>query len=131
MDNLTKSQNPQNNNLQQEESGSDTKISHSPLNLGGPDISQVKEKKPAASPTRKNTPAAAPAATSVNTGGEKITGVKTFFTKLHSGAIDYLDEQINDWLKNNPDLNIKMTNSVTGEVQGKKTEPNIIITIWY
>ena len=29
------------------------------------------------------------------------------------------------------DVSIKRINTVTGEIQGKKTEPNIIITVWY
>jgi len=62
---------------------------------------------------------------------DQITGVKTFFTKLHPGAIEFLDEQITAWLKQNPGITIKHTNTVTGEVQGKKSEPNIIITVWY
>jgi hypothetical protein len=61
----------------------------------------------------------------------RITGVKTFFTKLHPGAMDFLDEQITKWLKENPGVVIKRTNTVTGDIQAKKTEPNIIITIWY
>jgi hypothetical protein len=65
------------------------------------------------------------------TSSERITGVKTFFTKLHAGAITFLEEQINSWLKDNPGVVIKDTNAVTGMLIGKKTEPNIIITIWY
>jgi hypothetical protein len=63
--------------------------------------------------------------------GDRITGCKTFFTKLHPGAIDFLDEQINQWLKDNPGVVIKLTNTTTGEVQGKKTEANILMTVWY
>jgi len=62
---------------------------------------------------------------------DRITGVKTFFTKLHPGALDFQDDQIIDWLKAHPNIRIKMTNTCVGEVQAKKTEPNIIITIWY
>jgi len=58
-------------------------------------------------------------------------GVKTFFTKLHPGAMNFLDEQITKWLKENPHVTVKRTNIVTGQVQAKKTEPNIIITVWY
>ena len=65
------------------------------------------------------------------TSSDQIAGVKTFFTKLHVGAIGFLDEQINSWLGNNPDVKIKRTNATTGIVQGKKNEPNIIITVWY
>ena len=63
--------------------------------------------------------------------GERITGVKTFFTKLHPGALEFMDEQIGGWLKEHPEIHIKHTNITTGEVQAKKTEPNIIITLWY
>ena len=62
---------------------------------------------------------------------ERITGVKIFLTKLHAGALEFLNEQISTWLKNNPDVNIKQTNTISGMVVGKKTEPNIIITVWY
>jgi hypothetical protein len=65
------------------------------------------------------------------TSTSRVSGVKTFFTKLHPGALDFLDEQITKWLKDNPGVVIKRTNTVTGEIQAKKTEPNIIITIWY
>ena len=62
---------------------------------------------------------------------DRITGVKTFFTKLHAGAIVFLDGQITDWLKQNPGIKIKKTNTVSGLIVGKKTEPSIIISVWY
>ncbi|MFA5239434.1 MAG: hypothetical protein WC476_06975 [Phycisphaerae bacterium] len=99
-------------------------VSHSPLNLSGGSPAPVSKIE-------------APPGTVVKKQGEKvvsverITGVKTFFTKLHAGAIEFLDEIIGKWLKENPDVSIKMTNMITGEIQGKKTEPNIIITVWY
>jgi hypothetical protein len=93
-------------------------VSRSPLNLGGSDTAGVG--KPV---VRK--------ASGVITSSDRITGVKTFFTKLHPGAMEFLDEQINKWLKDNPGMVIKRTDTTTGEVQAKKTEPNIIITVWY
>jgi hypothetical protein len=62
---------------------------------------------------------------------DRITGIKTFYTKLHPGAIEFLDDQICKWLMDNPGVHIKRTNIVTGDVVAKKTEPNIIVTIWY
>lgn len=61
----------------------------------------------------------------------RITACKTFFTKLHPGAIEFMDEQISTWLKENPGIVIRHTNVVTGEIQGKKTEPNILVLVWY
>ncbi|MHC4543820.1 MAG: hypothetical protein ACYTDW_12335 [Planctomycetota bacterium] len=103
-------------------------VSHSPLSLGGsgtvkapkPEVPKIEVPKPAVKKVEEKR---------VST--NRITGVKTFFTKLHPGAIDFLDEQITKWLKENPGVTIKRTNTVTGDIQAKKTEPNIIITIWY
>jgi hypothetical protein len=102
----------------------DNSISHAPLNLGGGAAPKIE--KPAQ-------PAALTAAKSVavNSSAERITGAKTFFTKLHAGAIEFQDEIITKWLKDNPGVSIKLTNVITGEIQGKKTEPNMIITVWY
>jgi hypothetical protein len=103
-------------------------VSHSPLSLGGSSAAQAPKKempkievpKPSVKKVEENI---------VST--DRITGVKTFFTKLHPGAMDFLDEQITKWLKENPGVKIKRTNTVTGDVQAKKTEPNIVITVWY
>jgi hypothetical protein len=96
-----------------------TQVSHSPLNLGDGGAAEAPEIEPAAKPANKVA------------SSERVTGVKTFFTKLHPGAMDFLDKQITNWLRSNPGLKVKRTNMTTGEVQGKKSEPNIIITVWY
>jgi len=98
---------------------SEASVSHSPLDSGG-GTAEV--------PTAKVT--AQPMAEKIAS-SERITGVKTFFTKLLPGAIDFLDEQITNWLSDNPGITIKRTNTLTGQIRGKTTEPNIIITIWY
>jgi len=98
-------------------------VSHAPLDLGGTSpvqIPKIEMPKPAAKkPTEKIAPT------------DRIVSVKTFFTKLHPGALNFLDEQITRWLTENPGIQVKRTNITTGEVQSKKTEPNIIITVWY
>jgi len=102
---------------------SDKGVSHAPLDLGGTSpvqIPKIEMPKPVAKkPTEKTAPT------------DRIAGVRTFFTKLHPGALNFLDEQITRWLTENPGVQIKRTNITTGEVQAKKTEPNIIITVWY
>ena len=104
------------------------KVSHAPLNLGGG--SSAEAAKPVAEkPVVRKPPEAKPI--EKKTSDIRITGVKTFFTKLHPGAMEFLDEQIQKWLRENPNVHIKLTNTTTGEVQAKKTEPNIIIHVWY
>lgn len=106
---------------------SETGVSHSPLDLGGGTARVPKIEMP--KPVAKKPVAKKPAEKIAST--DRIAGVKTFFTKLHPGALNFLDEQITTWLKNNPGVTIKRTNIVTGQVQAKKTEPNIVITVWY
>jgi hypothetical protein len=101
-------------------------VSHSPLNFGGGKTEAPKIERP----TQPAGTAAKKPAEKINS-AERITGVRTFFTKLHGGAIEFLDEVITKWLKDNPGISIKRINMITGEIQGKKTEPNIIITVWY
>ncbi len=101
----------------------ETGVSHTPLDLGGSkavEIPKVNVTKQAVTKPTENV---------IST--ERIVGVRTFFTKLHAGAINFLDEQITEWLKKNPDIKIKRTNVTVGEIQAKKTEPNILITVWY
>jgi hypothetical protein len=126
MDNIDSSRPSGNENLDKSlsfEDSSQMKVSHAPLNLGGGGATEV-PKSPAQRPI-----AARPVAQQAS--ASRITGVKTFFTKLHAGAMEFLDEQIIKWLQENPGIHIKLTNTATGEIQGKKTEPNIIIHVWY
>ena len=107
-------------------------VSHAPLDLGGGGTAQapkVAVPQPAAKPSGSTLTGEKPTEKIVST--DRIVGVKTFYTKLHGGAITFLEEQIARWLKANPDVIVKRTNVVTGPVVGKKVEPNIIITIWY
>ena len=101
----------------------ETGVSHTPLDLGGTPAVQIPKVEMPKPVVKK------PMVKTAST--ERIKGVKTFFTKLHPGAINFLDEQITRWLNENPNVQVKRTNIVTGEIQAKKTEPNIIITIWY
>jgi hypothetical protein len=97
-------------------------VSHSPLDLGGGGASSGAEAP--ARPVEKEIGKRV-------SWPDRITGVKTFYTKLHPGAIEFLDDQICKWLMDNPGVHIKRTNIVTGDVVAKKTEPNIIVTVWF
>ncbi|MHC4131052.1 MAG: hypothetical protein ACYSSP_12440 [Planctomycetota bacterium] len=105
--------------------GESSGVSHSPLTLG-PEPVKIPETKPSQQPA-----VSAPAQQQAAPSAGRITGCKTFFTKLHPGAIEFLDGQITEWIKKNPDKTIKSTNSTVGEVQAKKTEQNLIVTIWF
>jgi hypothetical protein len=110
-----------------DDSSSGNQVSHAPLDLGGG--SSPAPVAPAPAPAQAPAPKRTVSAPAVSEA--RITGMKIFFTKLHAGALDFLSEQITDWLKNNPGVVIKRTNAVVGEVAAKKTEANLIITVWY
>jgi hypothetical protein len=96
-------------------------ISHSPLNLGGGAAPPVEaEERPVVKDTGKKV-----------SWPDRVTGCKTFYAKLHAGAIEFVDEQIASWLRDNPGVSIKQTNTVVGDVVAKRTEPNLIVTVWY
>jgi len=105
-------------------------VSRAPLNLGGGSA-------PAPAPVKKPAPkivTSSPITKKVEhrvASDDRISGLKTFFTKLHPGAMEFLDDLVNTWLQENPGVTVKRTNVTTGEVQAKKTEPNIIVCIWY
>lgn len=56
---------------------------------------------------------------------------RTFHSKLSEAAIDFMTNQINDWLDANPNIVIKFSNSTIGNFEGKHTEPNLILTLYY
>ncbi|MCX5645784.1 MAG: hypothetical protein NTZ17_14065 [Phycisphaerae bacterium] len=104
-------------------------VSRAPLNLG----SGAGAAAPSAPPAAPRAPVLRPAPPrpAAVAGGDRITACKTFFTKLHPGALHFLEEQITGWLKDNPGIVIKRTDVVTGEITEKKAEPSLIIVVWY
>jgi hypothetical protein len=99
-------------------------VSRAPLNLGGGVSTPAAPRPPAPRPAPDRPPTAPAAA-------DRITACKTFFTKLHPGAMIFLDEQVAKWLRENPQIVIKLTNVFQGEITEKKTEPSIVIVVWY
>jgi len=137
MDNLGNSSVPDNDDIDKPIPFDDGPgVSRAPLNLGGSGGgSPAPVPKPAPKPApRMQSPqpvAKKPVAVAAPGAGGRITGCKIFFAKLHAGALDFLSDQISTWLKENPNIHIKHTNVAVGDIQAKKTEPNILVTIWY
>ena len=63
--------------------------------------------------------------------GQGATRVRTFHARLSNSAMTFLDNQINEWVDQDENIEIKFTNITVGMVEGKKTEPHLIITVWY
>ncbi len=59
------------------------------------------------------------------------TRCRTFHCKLSDGALDFLNSQINEWLDKNENIVVKFTNTTIGPFEGKHTEPNLIMVLFY
>ena len=60
------------------------------------------------------------------------TRVRTFHIRLSEHTTNVIDDQINKWIDENPDISVKFTNTTVGEVEGKTaTRPHLIVTVWY
>ncbi|MFQ5494869.1 MAG: hypothetical protein ACE5EX_05770 [Phycisphaerae bacterium] len=63
--------------------------------------------------------------------GTGATRCRLFHCKLSEGAVEYVNNQINDWLDANEQITIKFATSTIGMFEGKHTEPNLIMTLFY
>ncbi len=55
---------------------------------------------------------------------------RLFHSKVTVAALDYMIEQINEWLDENK-IDVKYVSQVVGTMEGKTPEPNVIVTVWY
>jgi hypothetical protein len=65
-----------------------------------------------------------------NKTGTGATHIKTFVAKLRADALEHMDEQINTWLDDHPDYEVKYVTTVVGELTGKTKEPALFVTVW-
>lgn len=65
-----------------------------------------------------------------NLTGTGATHMRTFHCKLNSESVEYMDQQINEWLDNHPDYEVKMVTTAVGEWTGKIKEPAMVVTVW-
>jgi hypothetical protein len=65
----------------------------------------------------------------VNTGQGAIR-CRVFHCKIAESSIQHMESQINSWL-DDEDVDVKHVGHVVGAMEGKHTEPNIIVLIWY
>ena len=63
--------------------------------------------------------------------GLGATRCRTFHSKITEGAIEFLNSQVNEWLDKHDNIVIKFSNSTIGPFEGKHTEPNLILTVFY
>jgi len=65
-----------------------------------------------------------------NKDGKGATHCKTFISKLRLDGIQHLDDQINEWLDEHPDYEVKFATSSVGLLVGKNPEQALFMTVW-
>lgn len=57
--------------------------------------------------------------------------IRSFHGRLSQQGLEYMDNQINNWLDANPDIEVKTVTSTVGVFEGKMREPALILNLWY
>lgn len=65
-----------------------------------------------------------------NADGSGATHVRTFVSKMRLDAIEHLDEMINDWLDEHPELEVKFVTTSHGILTGKTKEEAMFVSVW-
>ena len=65
-----------------------------------------------------------------NTTGSGAIHVRTFHSKLTDDALGYIDTQINEWLDEHPEFEVKIVTTTIGTFTGKIKEPHLICQVW-
>lgn len=66
----------------------------------------------------------------VNTTGTGATRCKTFHSKLRVDALEFLDDQVNKWLDDHPDYEVKFVTTSMGILTGKTKEEALFMNVW-
>ena len=67
----------------------------------------------------------------LQTEAQAATRCRTFHCRLSEGAVEFMNAQINEWVDQHDDITIKFVTSTIGQFEGKHTEPNLIMTVFY
>lgn len=65
-----------------------------------------------------------------NLTGHGAIHVKSFHCKLGEESLAFMDQQINEWLDNHPQYEVKFVTTTVGEWTGKTREPQMIVHLW-
>jgi hypothetical protein len=64
-------------------------------------------------------------------GGSGAVRVRTFHAKLSDQGLEYLDDAINVWLDQHPEIDVKFVTSNIGMFDGKIKDLALIMNVWY
>ncbi|MFH1746268.1 MAG: hypothetical protein ABIG44_04415 [Planctomycetota bacterium] len=63
---------------------------------------------------------------------ESATRCRTFHCKLTDSSLLHLDEMVNEWVDDNPEIHVKFATSCIGILEGKSSQdPHLLLTVFY
>jgi hypothetical protein len=63
--------------------------------------------------------------------GQGPVRMKSFHGKYSDQGLAYLDDAVNEWLDNHPEVEVKFVTSTVGLFEGKMREPALVLNVWY
>lgn len=66
----------------------------------------------------------------MNVKGTGATRCRVFHSKVAEAPLQVMENHINEWL-DAEEIEVKYVGHVVGAMQGKSTEPNVIVLVWY
>lgn len=65
-----------------------------------------------------------------NATGQGAIHIKTFVSKLRLDAIEHMDQQVNEWLDDHPEYEVKLVSTSVGVLTGKMKEDALFMSVW-
>lgn len=63
--------------------------------------------------------------------GQAATRVRSFHAKYSDEGLKFMDNQINHWLDDHPEIAVKFVTSTVMQFVGKTAEPQLVLNVWY
>lgn len=63
--------------------------------------------------------------------GRGAIRVRSFHGKYSDQGLEHLDDMINEWIDEHPEVEIKFVTSTVGVFEGKIREPALVLNLWY
>ena len=63
--------------------------------------------------------------------GTRACRLRTFHGRLSDEGLAFMDDKINEWLDNHPEVDVKHVNTNIGPIEGKNGEQAMFVMIWY
>jgi len=63
--------------------------------------------------------------------GHGAIRVRSFHGRLSDEGMEFMDNKINEWIDEHPDVEVKLVTTTIGTYEGKIREPALVVNVWY